>query len=448
VSTFSVSGLTSGIDYNTMIDQIMKLERQPETRMQTQQAACNKTISVYGDLSSKLAALKTAAEGLKTTTSFYARTASSSDATVFDATAASSAAAGNYSITVTALAQAHRVASSPVAAESSTVSVASGNFSFHVGAAGATTTVAVDTTTTLANLRDAINAQNGDAEASIIYDGTGYRLALTSKTSGAANAITVTENVTSLGLPTGPVAGGTQLQAAQDAAFSIDTLSMTRSTNTFSDAIGGVTITMKKGGTSTLSVTTDTAAIQKKIEGFVSAYNDIVSFVSTNATYDTKTNIGGPLSGESTARDVVSRLQEILGSRVAGLPDGLRALSQIGIKTGNDGTLSIDSAVLSDKIAKNLAGVSDLFNASGGVANTVSNYVDQTTDASTGSLTYRTKGLGTKVSNINDNISTLEVRLTKEETDMRARFAKLEALLTTISAQSSFLTSLALPTSK
>ncbi|HEX7524568.1 MAG TPA: flagellar filament capping protein FliD, partial [Candidatus Deferrimicrobium sp.] len=355
MSTFSVSGLTSGIDYNTMIDQIMKLERQPETRMQTQQAAYNKTISVYGDLSSKLAALKTAAEGLKTTTSFYARTASSSDATVFDATAASSAAAGNYSITVTALAQAHRVASSPVAAESSTVSVASGNFSFHVGAAGTMTTVAVDTTTTLANLRDAINAQNGDAEASIIYDGTGYRLALTSKTSGAVNAITVTENVTSLGLPTGPVAGGTQLQAAQDAAFSIDTLSMTRSTNTFSDAIGGVTITMKKGGTSTLSVTTDTAAIQKKIEGFVSAYNDIVSLVSTNATYDTKTNIGGPLSGESTARDVMSRLQEILGSRVAGLPDGLRALSQIGIKTGNDGTLSIDSAVLSDKIAKNLA---------------------------------------------------------------------------------------------
>ena len=125
-----------------MIDQIMALERQPITRMQSQQADYNKTISVYGDLSSKLAALKTAAEGLKTATSFYARTASSSDATVFDATAASSAAAGNYSITVTALAQAHRVASSPVAAESSTVSVASGNFSFHVGAAGATTTVA------------------------------------------------------------------------------------------------------------------------------------------------------------------------------------------------------------------------------------------------------------------------------------------------------------------
>ncbi|MDD5762687.1 MAG: flagellar filament capping protein FliD [bacterium] len=448
MATFSVGGLTSGIDYNSMIDQIMKLERQPITRMQSQQADYNKKISVYGDLSAKLAALKTAAEGLKTATGFYARTASSSDATVFDATATSSAAAGNYSIAVTTLAQAHRISSSPVAGESSTVSVAAGNFSFHVGAAGATTTVAVDATTTLANLRDAINAQNGDAEASIINDGTGYRLVLTSKTSGAANAITVTENVTTLGLPTGPVAGGTQLQAAQDAAFSIDTLSMTRSTNTFADAIGGVTITLTKAGSGTLSVTNDTDTIRKKIEGFVSAYNEIVSLVSTNAVYNTKTKKGGPLTGESTARDVVSRLQAIIGSRVEGLPDGLRVLSQIGIKTGTDGKLSIDSAVLADKLATNLAGVSDLFNATGGVADTVWDYADQATDAISGSLAYRTKGLGTIVSKFDSDISRVEARLAKEETDLRAQFAKLEALLSTISAQSSFLASLALPTSK
>jgi flagellar hook-associated protein 2 len=446
VATFSVGGLMSGINYNEMIDQIMTLERKPITLMQGRQTDYNKKISVYGDLSSKLAALKTAAEGMKTATSFYARAAASSDATVFGATAASSAAAGNYSITVTALAQAHRVASSPVAAETSTVSVASGNFSFHVGAAGATTTVAVDATTTLANLRDAINAQNGDAEATIINDGTGYRLVLTSRTSGVDNPVTVTENVTSLGLPTGPVAGGTQLQAAQDAAFSIDTLSMTRSANTFADAIGGVTITLTKAGSGTLSVTNDTEAIRKKIEEFVSAYNDIVSLVSTNAIYNTTTKKGGPLTGESTARDVVSRLQAIIGSRVAGLPEELRVLSQIGLKTGTDGKLTIDSTVLTDKIATNLAGVSDLFNATGGVADTVWDYADQATDAISGSLAYRTKGLGTIVSKIASDISRVEAKLAKEETALRARFAKLEALLGTLTSQSSFLTSLALPT--
>jgi len=448
MASFSVGGLMSGINYNDMIDQIMKLERQPIARMQARQTDYNKKISVYGDLSAKLAALKTAAEGLKTATNFHVRTALSSDSTVFGATAASSAVAGNYSITVSALAQAHRVASSSVAAETSTVSVASGNFSFHVGAAGATTTVAVDATTTLANLRDAINAGNGDAEASIINDGTGYRLVLTSKTSGVDNPITVTENVTSLALPTGPVAGGTTLQAAQDAAFSIDTLSMTRSANTFADAIGGVTITLTKEGSGTLSVTNDTAAIKEKIEGFVTAYNDIVSLVSTNAIYDTKTNKGGPLTGESTARDVVTRLQSIIRSRVAGLPEDLRVLSQIGIKTGTDGKLTIDGAVLTDKIATDLAEVSDLFNATGGVANAVWDYADQATDAITGSLAYRKKGLGTIVSKIDSDISRVEARLAKEEAELRARFAKLEALLGTLTSQSSFLTSLGVSSSK
>jgi flagellar hook-associated protein 2 len=443
MATFSVGGLMSGINYNEMIDQIMKLEREPITRMQAQQTGYNKRISVYGDLSAKLAVLKTAAEGLKTASSFYAKKASSSDATVFDATAASSAAAGNYSITVTALAQAHRIASSPVSAETSTVSTASGDFSFTVGS-GAATTVAVTTTTTLANLRDAINAEDGDAEASIINDGTGYRLVLTSKTSGSANAVVVTANVTSLGLPSGPVSGGTTLQAAQDAAFDIDTFSMTRSSNTVANAISGVTITLKKGGTGTLSVTNDSDAIRKKIEGFVSAYNDVVSLVSTNAVYDTNTNKGGPLTGESTARDIVGKLQGIVGTRVSGLSESMRVLAQVGIKTGTDGKLSIDSAVLSDKIATNLAGINDLFNATGGLAIRIWDYADEVTDSITGSIAYRRKGLGTTVSKITDDISKIEARLDKEEDDLRSRFAKLEALLGTLNSQGGFLNSLIL----
>lgn len=441
MATFSVSGLVSGINYDDMISKIIAVDSQPITMLQNRQADYNKQISVYGDLSSKLAALKTAAEGLKTTASFYAKTASSSDTTVFDATAASSAAAGNYSITVTALAQAHRIASSPVAADSSTISAVGGNFSFQVGS-GAVTTVAVDATTTLAQLRDGINAAKGGAQASIINDGTGYRLVLTSSNSGATNAIVVTENATSLALPTGPVAGGVTLQAAQDAAFSLDTLAMTRSTNTFSDGVGGVTVTLKNEGTGTLSVTNDPSAIRKKIDDFVTAYNAVVSLVSTNSTYNTATHTGGPLTGESTAYDVVSSLQGLIGAQVDGLPDGMRVLSQIGVKTNKDGTLSVDGAVLDDKIATDLSGVSDLFNAADGIANRVYGYADQATNPVDGSISFRTKGLGTTVSNLGDDITKMQDRLTREGDDLRAQFSQLEALLSTISAQSSFLTSL------
>ena len=123
-------------------------------------------------------------------------------------------------------------------------------------------------------------------------------------------------------------------------------------------------------------------------------------------------------------------------------------LSQIGIKTGTDGKLTIDGAVLTDKIATDLAEVSDLFNATGGVANAVWDYADQATDAITGSLAYRKKGLGTIVSKIDSDISRVEARLAKEETELRARFAKLEALLGTLTSQSSFLTSLGVSSSK
>ncbi|MEW6720377.1 MAG: flagellar filament capping protein FliD, partial [Thermodesulfobacteriota bacterium] len=357
MSTFSVSGLISGIDYNSMIEQIIELERQPIELKETRQKAYQTKISKYGELSSKLDALKTAADGLRTSTAFYAREAEASDGTVLNATASSSATEGNYAIVVTRLAQAHRIASSAVAAATTVVASGAGNFSFQVGG-GATVTVAVDATTTLENLAAAINTATDDAEASVINDGTGYRLVLKSVASGAANSITVTENATSLGLPTGPVAGGQVLQAAQDAAFTVDGLPMTRSTNTVEGAIEGVSFTLKKEGSSSLSVTNDTEAIREKIEAFVSAYNGVVTLVSDNVAYDSESGTASAFTGESTARDVVSRLQSIVGGRVTGLSEELRVLSQIGIKTEKDGTLTVDEAVLSDKLVSDLAGVS------------------------------------------------------------------------------------------
>ncbi len=140
-------------------------------------------------------------------------------------------------------------------------------------------TVAVDATTTLTDLAAAINTATDDAEASVINDGTGYRLVLKSAASGAANGITVTANATTLGMPTGPVSGGQVLQAAQDAVFTIDGLPMTRSSNNVEGAISGVSITLKSEGTSTLSVTNDTGAIQEKVTAFVDAYNAVVTLV-------------------------------------------------------------------------------------------------------------------------------------------------------------------------
>lgn len=438
MATFSVSGLISGIDYNSMIEQIIELERQPVTLKEARHTAFKSKISKYGELSSLLNTLKTASEGLKTATGFYSRTAEAGDATVFNATASASATEGNYTVVVARLAQAHRMASSAVASGDTAVASGSGSFSFQVGG-GETVTVAVDGTTTLDNLAAAINTATDDAEASVINDGAGYRLVLKSALSGAANAVTVTENATSLGLPTGPVAGGQLLQAAQDAEFTIDGLSMTRSSNTVEGAIGGVSLTLKKAGESSLSVTNDTAAIREKITAFVNAYNAVVTQVSGNASYDSDSGTASAFLGESTARDVVTRLQSILGSRVSGLSDGLRVLSQIGISTGSDGTLKIDSAALSDKLATDLAGVSGLFNAEGGVAVSVFDYVDRVTDSISGSIASRTKGLQSIVTKLSAEIEAAEARLEEREESLIKQFARLESIMSSYSTQASYL---------
>ncbi len=440
MAIFSVSGLSSGINYNDMISKILEVERQPIYRLQKKQSTYNEKINVYSDLSTKLSALKSAAENLKSVANFYIKKASTSDSTIFDATAASSAATGNYSISITQLAQAHRIASSGVASETSTISTVSGNFSFKVGS-GTTTTISVTTSTTLKDLRDAINTANGDVEASIINDGSAspYKLVLTSKSSGSSNSITITENVTTLGFPTGPVVGGTTLQAAQNASLTIDGLSITKSSNTVTDAISGVTVTLKKTGSGTLSVTNDIDGIKKRVEDFVNAYNDVISTVSTKALYDTSTRTGGPLTGEATPREIVNKLRSIIGSRVSGLPEDMRVLSQIGITTGSDGKLSINSTKLNDKLTTNLTGVSNLFNATGGVAVQVWDYTDTVTDSIDGAVTLRKKGLGTLVDNIADDIIKLKDRLDKREEALSRQFASLESLLGGLISQGAFL---------
>ena len=439
MATFSVGGLFSGIDYTSMIEQIIKLEHRPLDLKASRQKTFETKISRYGELSSLLGRLKTAAEKLRTDSSFYTRTAEVSNKDVINVSASPSAAEGNYSVVVNKIAQAHRIASSAVGDASSAVATVNGDFSFTVG--GETVNVAVNNSTTLNDLAAAINAATDKADASVINDGSGYRLVLKSNSTGAANEITVTGNDTDLGMPTGAVSGGQTLQAAQDAEFSIDGLLMTRSSNTVEGAISGMSITLKSVGTSTISVTNDTESIQGKIQSFVDAYNDVARFVSSNVSYNSDTGAAGAFLGEATARDVVSRLQGIIGTRVAGLPDSMSALSQIGISTQRDGTLKLDTTVLADKLAADVNGVSKLFTSEDGIAAAVSRYADNATSSTSGAITYRTKSLQSMVGRLTNEIERGEANLIKREESLVAQFAKLEALMTQYSSISSSLMS-------
>lgn len=449
------TGITSGIDYASLIEGLIKIERQPITLMENRQSRLETSKSALSTLSSKLKELQSAASALKSTTSFNVFSSSVSDETVFTATATSSASSGTYNITVNKLAQKHTIASTGVVADKDTTLIWDGvgdSFKFTVGS-GAEQTVAVDSTTTLQKLADDINALGADAAASIINTGSGYKLILKSNTEGASNGITISAagDDTTLDMDIGV----TTLQSAQDAEIILDGppgLTITRSSNTITDVIAGVTLNLKKtsGTAAALTVSRDTDSIKTKITALVDKYNAVVDYIKANNTYDSKTKVKGSLYGEAVAKTVMEKLRQTIQSTISGLPDGdpvgevdMNQLRDAGISIDSKGKLSVDSTKLSDAISNNFDDVVNLFidgTTTDGFGVTIYDAVDIFTNAE-GSITKRVSGYGNTISDLTRKIEDKEDKLDRYAETLRIRFAALESMVTSLRNQQNFLAS-------
>ncbi|MCC7202947.1 MAG: flagellar filament capping protein FliD [Nitrospirae bacterium] len=457
MSTFSVSGLSSGINSDEIISKLMELERRPVSLLQSKKTAYNDKITAYSDLASKVSAFKTAADSLKTTSNFYAKKASVSDSTVLDASATNSSPAGSYTIASHSTAGKIQLAQTEqkshtagtVALTTSVNDSGSGKV-FQYTYAGTQRSITVANGTTLEGLRDLVNSDSGNpgVTATVIYDGSVYKLALTGNDSGSAKTISIDAGTTLDG--TGSTVNFTSSsfttnQTAQDAMLRINGIDITSSSNTVSGVVAGLTITLKKESTSsvTVAVTNDTDSIKKKIEDFVKAYNDVINYVASKSTWDSTSRTGGPLFGDATARDVVRRLKELAISTVSAASSDVDSLTKIGITTNSkDGTLSVNSTTLGDKLASKIDDVVKLFaTTTTGIANLMWSYSDTVTKSTDGALTIRKSGLQTVVNNIAGNITSLETRLNKIEDDLRKRFSSLETLLNGLTSQGTFLSS-------
>jgi len=457
VSVVAGVGLSSGIDYNELISNLMELERQPLYRLQDRQSDYNDKISIYNELSSKLSTLKSAADTLRTTSGFYAKSVSVEDETVLEASVTSTATTGNYVVaphsseTSIVLASEEKEVHSGVTSSSTVINNSGADKVFQYTYAGTQRTLTVSDGTTLEELRDLINDDSGNpgVTATITYDGSNYRLVLTGDDTGSSNTITI-DSGTTLDGTGGTVdftsSAFTETKSAQDAKLSIDGIDITSSSNTISGVIPGVTLTLKESTSSsiTVSVTNDISTIRSNIEAFVNAYNDVVTYVSANSTYDTDTHTGGALFGESTPRIILSRLRSILTGRVSGQPEDMRVLSQLGISTDyTTGTLSISTSTLETKLSEDLDDVAGLFtDSSEGIATQIYDYLDDVTDSYDGTIAIRIDGLEDLVEDLQAEISEMEDQLDRTEQNLRLQFANLEALLSALTSQGSFLNSL------
>lgn len=432
MASITSAGIGSGIDINGLVTQLVTAERTPvEARFNQREAALQTRISALGGFKSALSQFQAALSGLKNADTFKSgASATSSNEKLFTATASAGAPAGSYSVTVEQLAQSQRLATDPDHRfQSLTDVVGTGVLTFQFGTYGGTAgsptfianpdkavkTVTIDASNnTLSGVAKAINDAKIGVQASVINDGGGYRLVLGSTATGAANNLKITaadsdsNNADLAGLsllahdPTlvDGAAGKnmTQTVAGQDARAIIDGLTVTGASNTLSEAIPGVTLTLKSkdAAPASLTVAQNNGAIGDGIESFVRAYNELASTVKSLTSYDAETKRGGALQGDFSVRAIFGQLRSELNKAVKGASSQFDSLADLGITTQRDGTLALDSAKLQKAIETDPQGVANLFARAGRATDPQVNYVGATSDSKVGDYGLTVSQLATQ----------------------------------------------------
>ncbi|HJL16801.1 MAG TPA: flagellar filament capping protein FliD [Sandaracinaceae bacterium LLY-WYZ-13_1] len=438
MSEITFSGLASGIDSASIISQLMRLERRPITRLQSKQRVIDSQASKLRSLKSKLTALQDAAGALSETDDVLATKVSSSDEGVFTATGTGNAALGPTSIHVTSLATAEKTYSDTFADAQTSGLFGTGTLSIQVGTDDAVD-VTVEAGDTLESLVGKINGSGADVTAGLVFDGTSYRLRVTGNDTGADRAVAFTETGTTLGLD----APANEVQAAADAVFTVDGLAMTRSSNAFSDAVPGVTITLNgespDATPATLSVERDPEALREKAQKLVDSYNDVMQTINGEFAYTGAPKGPDSLSGDSTLRSIQSQLRSRVGSGVEGTEGAYQTLASIGIRSNTDGTLQLEAGELDEALAADPASVATLLAGNGGtVDGFVSGFDDlleSFVDDSEGVLSSRIDSLEGRKRGIDDQIDRLELRMDDTEARLRQQYAKLEQTVSGLQSQ-------------
>ncbi len=362
----SVDGLASGIKFNDIIDALINADRASTAVVEKRKATFQTRLEAVRSFNTKLLSHQLDLAALNRPALFNVRQASSTNAAVLSGTASATAIPGTYQFEVTSVAKAHQLAT--VAQPDSTTPLGAGTVSLQLGSGGISTIAISAGTSSLGGIAQAINDAAAGVKASVLNDGSGYRLLLTSSATGTASAITVSGS----GALASTFTGLSTLQAASDAQVKIGSgagaLLITQSSNTFTDVLPGVSMTAGAVGTATMTVGTDTASTITSIKSFVTSYNDLVQFMKDNASYDVSTNKAGPLFSEGDVRNRFNSITQSLLTSVNGRPNGLSSLVSVGISIDRaTGRLALDQGVLADKLATDADGVGRIF-ANGGVS--------------------------------------------------------------------------------
>ncbi|MDP1996706.1 MAG: flagellar filament capping protein FliD [Gallionella sp.] len=413
---------------NSIVSQLMTVERQPIAKLNSREVGYQAKLSAYGSVKGAVAGFQSALQGLNSPSKFNTLKATPSDASVLSASATSIAVAGTYSLDVTSLSQAQKLVAGGTT--SSTAAISDGvattvTFDFGTISGGAfdsgtgkytgavftsngsgTKSIAIDSSNnSLQGVRDAINAAQIGVTATIVNDGsaTPYRLVLSSDNNGVSNSLKVSasggDGTIDTLLAHDP-AGTQNLEetvTAQNAVFKVNGISISKTSNTVSDVIQGVTFTLnKEAATASLTVARDTAGVNSSISSFVKAYNDLAATLKNLSAYDSATKQAATLQGDSTVRTLQSQLRSMLSTPVVGTSGALTTLADIGIISQRNGSLALDQTKLDSAMASNFSDVASLFTSVGKATDSLVGFNNATTATKAGSYAVTVTQIATQ----------------------------------------------------
>jgi flagellar hook-associated protein 2 len=377
MATITSLGIGSGLDINSIVSQLVALERRPLQQIQSDNSRLQTKVSAFGQMKSLFSSLQDASNKLNATSLWTQAAAVSSDDTAVATVGGSSAAPGNYAVSVSQLA-ANQTVSSTATLSAATDLVGAGTLSLQLGSwddppalfspkTGSTSLdIQITDTDTLQTLRDKINNSGAGVTASLITDASGVRLAMRSTDTGADNGFRVSvsdgdgSNSDAAGLSRfafDPENGAAQMefkQAALNAVASVNGIEVNSASNELNGVIEGLTLRLRKTttvpgqvppGAVDVAVTSDRESIRKAVEDFAAAYNGLASYIANQTRYDPNSRVGGLLQGDSAVSSLVSRLRGVLNTP-SGASGEFSRLTDIGLELQRDGTLKTNSGKL------------------------------------------------------------------------------------------------------
>jgi flagellar hook-associated protein 2 len=448
-SGIQFTGLASGLDTESIITQLMAVERQPRTRLTLRQAAAQAQEDSLNAIRTKLTALNLATTGLSSAALWEpTQSVDTTDATKVTARRTGGAGPGGYQVAVTNLA-------------------ASEQRTFTLGATAAPSTLtlqgawagapAIDVAVGAgATVDDVVAAVNAKSDAPVYAVNVNGSLVLSSKKTGKDYGFTVGGDT--------PLTGA-GVKAGVDAAYTVDGVAKTSPTNIATDGIAGVELTLRSPTSSAVTVNVGTPAPDKAqtidaVKAFVSAYNDVVTKVRAELTERRVTSpqtIADAQKGDLFGDPMFSSMLDGMRQAVSTAAVGGLTLADIGLSTGKatgaaasadsiDGKLTLDEAALSKALDDDPAAVQKLL---GGMTDT-RGFAQSFSDAlgvggngfqSGGLLQSRIDAADSSVTLIKGQLDDMDRRLSMREDHLRKQFTALETALQRSQSQSADLAS-------